>query len=152
MHRIWRGRTAVLSGLWLLAACGNDASRVPVATTTTTRAENTQRSRHETSCKKDSDCPSGRRCGFTGAMGCEGSGTCVVAVAGGACVDPGGRCGCDGKPVDLFCAEGSSTEFASAPVGSVGPCPISCRDDAGCSPRLVCREGICVQPHNGRSH
>ena len=151
MQTWWRGRTTLISGLWLLAACGNSASRVPLARTAATRAGNTQSSRHGMSCKRDSECPSGQRCGFTGAAGCEGSGTCVVAAAGGACADPGGRCGCDGKPVDLFCAAGSSTEFASAPVGSVGPCPRTCTDDAGCSPRLVCRKGICVQPQNGRS-
>ena len=153
MHTLWRGRTALISGLWLLAACGNGATRVPPAKTAlTTGAKNTQSSQHGASCKKDSDCPSGQRCGFTGAMGCEGSGTCVVAVAGAACADPGGRCGCDGQPVDLFCAAGSSTEFASAPVGSVGPCPKTCTEDAGCPSHLVCRKGICVPPQNGRSN
>jgi hypothetical protein len=152
MHTLCWARTTLVSGLWLLAACGNGATSVPPAkTAVTTGAENTQSSQHAASCKKDSDCPSRQRCGFTGATGCEGSGTCVVAVAGAACVDPGGRCGCDGQPVDLFCAAGSSTEFASAPVGSVGPCPRPCTENAGCPSQLVCRKGICVQPQDGRS-
>ena len=146
MRTMRLGRMALISVLWLLAACGNNATRVSLAKTAATRAEDTQSSQHATSCKRDSDCPSGKRRGFTGATGCEGSGTCVVAVAGAACADPGGRCGCDGQPVDLFCAAGSSTEFASAPVGSVGPCPKSCTEDAGCPSHLVCRKGICVQP------
>ena len=152
MRRLWWGRTALVSGLWLLTACGNGRTSVPPAKiAATTGTENTPSSQHSASCKKDSNCPSGQRCGFTGATGCEGSGTCVVAVAGAACADPGGRCGCDGQPVDLFCAAGSSTEFASAPVGSVGPCPMPCTEDAGCPSHLACRKGICAQPQHGRS-
>jgi hypothetical protein len=41
-----------------------------------------------------------------------------VSEGAGACFDPGGRCGCDGQTVDLFCGKGSTTEFASAPVCS----------------------------------
>ena len=99
------------------------------------------------SCKSDAECPSGQRCGFT--WGCEGRGKCVVEVKDGQCIDPGGRCGCDGKPVELFCAAGLSTEFASRPVGSVGGCPKYCDPvvkNAGCPSNLVCREGVCVQP------
>jgi hypothetical protein len=145
----------LVSGLWLLAACSNGTTNVPPAKTVPTAGvENTQSSQHGASCKKDANCPSGQRCGFTGAMGCEGSGTCVVEKAGGNCFDPGGRCGCDGQPVDLFCAVGSSTEFASAPVGFVGDCPKPCTKDAECPsrndvPLLICRKGICVQPQNG---
>jgi len=152
MHTLCWGRTALVSGLWLLAACGNGATSVPpTKTTVTAGAENTQSSQHGASCRKDSECPSRQRCGFTGATGCEGSGTCVVEKAGASCADPGGRCGCDGQPVDLFCAVGSSTEFASAPVGSVGPCPIPCTENAGCPHHLVCRKGTCAQPQSGRS-
>ena len=150
MQTLWWGRMALVSGLWLLAACGHGATSVPSAKTASTiGAENTRSSQRGASCKKDSECPAGQRCGFTGATGCDGSGKCVVAVAG-ACFDPGGRCGCDGQPVDLFCAAGSSTEFASAPVGSVGPCPRPCTEDAVCPSHLVCRKGIGVQQQNGR--
>ena len=122
MQTLWWGRMALVSGLWLLAACGHGATSVPPAKTASTiGAENTRSSQRGASCKKDSECPAGQ------------------------------RCGCDGQPVDLFCAAGSSTEFASAPVGSVGPCPRPCTEDAVCPSHLVCRKGICVQPQNGRS-
>ena len=139
------GLTALACGLCFLAACRKGAPNASQAKTATiTVAENTNSSQNGASCKKDSDCPSGRRCGFTGATGCVGNGTCVVEKAGINCYDPGGRCGCDGRPVELFCAAGSSTEFASAPVGAVGPCPRPCTDDAGCPSSLVCRKGICA--------
>jgi len=73
------------------------------------------------SCEKDSDCSSGQRCGFT--SGCKRKGRCVVPSHDSHCIDPGGRCGCDNRPVDMFCAVGSMTEFSSAPVETVGPCP-----------------------------
>jgi hypothetical protein len=155
MQTLRLGRMAVVAGLWLLAACGNGATGGPPAKTVATAGvENTQSSQPSASCKKDSNCASGQRCGFTLAMGCAGRGTCVVERAGN-CFDPGGRCGCDGLPVDLFCAVGSSTVFASAPVGFVGGCPKPCTKDAECPsrndvPLPVCRKGICVQPQNGR--
>jgi hypothetical protein len=133
----------LVSGLWLLAACSNGTTNVPPAKTVATAGvENTQSSQHGASCKKDANCPSGQRCGFTGAMGCEGSGTCVVEKAGGNCFDPGGRCGCDGQPVDLFCAVGSSTEFASAPVGFVGGCPKPCTRMQSVHPETTCHSSF----------
>jgi len=140
-------RAALVSGLSLLVACSGSTPVSPPRTVRTTRNDN-----GVPGCKSNSECPAGQRCGFTGAADCEGSGTCVVAVAGAACIDPGGRCGCDGQPVDLFCAAGSSTEFSSAPVGSVGPCPRPCSEDEGCPSHFVCRKGICVDSPNGRSH
>jgi hypothetical protein len=152
MHTLRLGRTALASGLWLLAACSKGKiSAPPAKTVATAGVENTQSSQHGASCQQDPDCPEGQRCGFTGVTGCEGRGTCVKAVTGAACFDPGGRCGCDGQPVDIFCAAGSSSEFASAPVGSVGPCPRPCTEDAGCPSHLACRKNICLPPQNGRS-
>jgi len=142
-------RAALVSGLSLLTACSGSA---PISRITVTRNDKTSLSHGVINCKSNSECPAGQRCGFTGATGCEGSGTCVVAVAGSACIDPGGRCGCDGQPVDLFCVAGSSTEFSSAPVASVGPCPRPCSQDEGCPSHLVCRKGICVHSSNARSN
>jgi hypothetical protein len=151
-HTLRLGRMALVCGLWLFGASGSGSTGVPpAAAVAASESRNVRGSEGKTSCKKDSNCPSGQRCGFTGAMGCAGRGTCVVEKAGASCADPGGRCGCDGQPVDLFCAVGSSTEFASAPVGSVGACPIPCTEDAGCPHHLVCRKGICATPQNGRS-
>jgi len=149
MHTLRLGRAALVAGLWLLTACGNHLTGIPPATTAgAAETRNIRSSDSGANCKSDSECPSGQRCGFTGAMGCEGSGTCVVP-GGSACFDPGGRCGCDGRPVDLFCAKGSSSEFASAPVGFVGPCPIPCTEGGACPPRLVCENGFCGKPQDG---
>ena len=78
----------------------------------------------EQRCTKDAQCPSGQRCGFT--SGCESKGKCVVPAHSPFCIDtPGGRCGCDGRPVDIFCgasAEGMA-EYTAAPANSLGPCP-----------------------------
>ena len=143
------GYAALVTGLSLLVACSKGSTHVPPTTNVgTTRSDDTSLSRGAASCKSDSECPSSQRCGFTGVTGCEGSGTCVVAAAGAACLDPGGRCGCDGQPVDLFCAAGSSAEFSSAPIGSVGPCPRPCTEDSGCPSHLVCRKDICVEPQS----
>src|SRR4029077_805120 len=61
-------------------------------------------------------------------------------------VDTGGRCGCDGRPVDIFCAVGSRTEYASAPTNAVGPCPKTCSEKLECGSGLVCQKGFCVKP------
>ena len=149
MHTLRLGSAALVAGLWLLTACGSHSTSIPPAPTAdATETRNIRSSDSAARCKSDSECPSGRRCGFTGAIGCEGYGTCVVP-GGSACFDPGGRCGCDGRPVDLFCAKGSSSEFASAPVGFVGPCPIPCTEGGACPPRLVCENGFCGKPQDG---
>jgi hypothetical protein len=82
------------------------------AQTTTTGSSNVRGSHKVASCIKSFDCPSGQRCGFMG--GCESKGKCIVPSGDNCCIDPGGRCGCDARPVDIFCAVGSRTEFASA--------------------------------------
>jgi len=76
----WCETHKLISGLWLLAACGNSA----VASLWQNRRHQSREhssSRHEMSAKGT---PSvlRQRCGFTGAAGCEGSGQ-RVAVAGG---------------------------------------------------------------------
>jgi hypothetical protein len=142
MHTRMLTRTALLCGLCLLVACRRGST---VASPTIRTEKGNFRSSHDgASCKSNSECPSGQRCGFTGA---EESGRCVVETAG-SCFDPGGRCGCDGQPVDLFCGKGSTTEFASAPVCFVGPCPKPCIDGIGCPPRLVCQSGFCRLPQD----
>jgi hypothetical protein len=125
--------------LWLGVAYGNTDAQ-----TTKTGGSNSRGSYKVVSCKEDSQCPSGQRCGFT--PGCESKGRCVIPSGNAPCIDPGGRCGCDGRPVDIFCAVGSRTEFTSAPVDSVGPCPRSCTKEVGCGSRLVCEKGFCVKP------
>jgi hypothetical protein len=128
--------------LWLGVACGKTDAQ-----TTKTGGSNSRGSHKVVSCKKDSQCPSGQRCGFT--SGCESKGKCVLPSGNASCIDPGGRCGCDGRPVDIFCAVGSRTEFTSAPVDSVGPCPRPCTKEVGCGSRLVCRAAKSV-PENPR--
>src|ERR1700746_2673231 len=102
--------------LCILAGCVNVQARSSTANISTTRS--TQKALN---CTNDSQCPSGQRCGFVG--GYKSKGKCVGPSGNNTCIDPGGRCGCDGRPVDIFCAIGSRTEFTSAPVNAVGPCP-----------------------------
>ena len=108
--------------LWLGVACGNTDAQ-----TTKTGGSNIRSLHTVVSCKKDSQCPSGQRCGFT--SGCENKGKCIVPSGKTSCIDPGGRCGCDGRPIDIFCGVGSRTEFTSAPVNIVGPCPRPCTQE-----------------------
>lgn len=62
-------------------------------------------------------------------------------------IDPGGRCGCDGRPVDIFCEVGSRTEYTSAPTNAVGsPCPKNCSEQLECGAGLVCQKGVCAEP------
>ena len=125
--------------LWLFA-CGNTQAQ-----TTGTDTSKTQVSQTALSCTKDAECPSSRRCGFT--SGCKSKGKCVVPSNDAHCIDPGGRCGCDGRPVDIFCAVGSRAEYTSAPTNAVGPCPRPCTQELGCGKTgLVCRNGVCVKP------
>jgi hypothetical protein len=126
-------------GLWFVVACANT-----YAQTTMTGGSNVRDSHKIAGCKKDSECPSGRLCGFTG--GCETKGKCIVPSRDNHCIDPGGRCGCDGRPVDIFCAVGSLTEYASAPTNAVGPCPRTCSEQLECGSGLVCQKGFCVKP------
>ena len=114
------------------------------AQTATTGGSNVRAVRKVPNCKGESECPSGQRCGFRG--GCESKGECIIPSRDNHCIDPGGRCGCDGRPVDIFCAVGSRTEFTSAPVDAVGPCPRPCPKELGCGSRLVCQKGFCTKP------
>ena len=125
--------------LCLTAACGN--THAQIAKTGTSK---TQGSQAALSCTKDAECASGQRCGFT--SGCPSKGKCIVASKVGHCIDPGGRCGCDGRPFDIFCAVGSRTEYASAPTNGVGPCPKTCREQLECGSGLVCQNGFCTKP------
>ena len=114
------------------------------AQTTKTGTSKAQGSRPALSCSRDAECPSGQRCGFTGG---KTRGKCVVPSQDGHCIDPGGRCGCDGRPVDIFCAVGSRMEYTSAPACFVGPCPKTCTEESECGKTgLVCQKGICVKP------
>jgi|SRR5215469_1264967 hypothetical protein len=114
------------------------------AQSTTPRRPKTRDTRKALSCTKDSQCLSGERCGFVG--GCGSTGRCVVPSGNPSCIDPGGRCGCDGRPVDIFCGIGSRTEFTSAPVNAVGPCPKPCTDNSQCLSGLACQKGWCLKP------
>jgi hypothetical protein len=98
--------------LSLVAACGNTEAQATKA-----RTPKTQSSHTAVSCTKDSQCPSGQRCGFTGS--CESKGKCIILSKTNNCIDPSGRCGRDGRPVDIFCEVGSRTEYTSAPVNPV---------------------------------
>ena len=125
--------------LFLIAGCV-----AAQAQSTKTGVSKTQGSQGASSCTKDAECPSNQRCGFTGA---KTRGKCVVPSPNGHCIDPGGRCGCDGRPVDIFCAVGSRREYTSASACFVGPCPRSCTQKSECGETgLVCREGVCVKP------
>lgn len=134
----WARMTGVALVLWLGAACGQTIAQ------TRTETSGVQPSQAAKACSKVSQCPSGQRCGFT--SGCNKKGKCVVPSHHSHCFDPGGRCGCDGRPVDIFCAVGSTTEFASAPVNAVGPCPRPCTTEKECRPGLACQNGFCIKP------
>ncbi len=98
----------------------------------------------EQSCTIDAQCPSGQRCGFT--LGCESKGKCIVPSGKSWCIDPAGRCGCNGRPVDIFCGVSSRTEYTSTPANAVGPCPRPCTQESGCgNTGLVCQNGLCVK-------
>ena len=127
--------------LWLITLCSNTGAQTP--NTGTSKAQNP---RATTTCTKDSECPSGQRCGFTG--GCQSKGKCIVPSGDSHCIDPGGRCGCDGRPVDIFCGGvNGDIAFTSAPVNAVGPCPRPCTKEIGCGTSgLVCQNGFCVKP------
>jgi hypothetical protein len=126
--------------LSLVAACGNAEAQATKASTSKNQTSHTA-----VSCTKDSRCPSGQRCGFAGG-GCESKGKCIVPSKTSDCIDPGGRCGCDGRPVDIFCGVGSRTEFTSAPVNAVGGCPKPCTNELECPSGLVCQKGFCAKP------
>lgn len=111
------------------------------AQTATSKAQSSQKAR---SCTKDEQCPSRQRCGFTG--DCKSKGKCIVPTHNTSCIDPGGRCGCDGRPVEIFCEVGSQIAYTSAPVNAVGPCPRPCTEDLECATNLVCQKGFCVKP------
>src|SRR5579872_5022344 len=82
-------------------------------------------------------------CGFSGS---KSKGKCVVPSHDAHCIDPGGRCGCDGGVVDIFCAVGSQMEYTSAPSCFIGACPKTCTEEADCGKTgLVCRRGVCVK-------
>jgi hypothetical protein len=87
------------------------------------------------SCTKDSQCPAGQRLRVFGRVGSKGK--CVAPTGNNPCIDPGGRCGCDGRTVHISCAVDSRTEFASASVDSVGPFPKPCTDKSECISGLL---------------
>jgi hypothetical protein len=101
----------------------------------TTAAKN----RPSLACSGDAECPTGERCGFRG----DKFGECVVPSSTPHCFDPGGRCGCDGRPVEMFCGASSGAEYTSAPACFVGPCPMPCNDDMRCPLSLTCQNGQC---------
>jgi len=126
--------------LFLIAGCGN--AQAQTTKTGISKAEGLQGA---LSCSKDAECPSNQRCGFR--SGGKSRGKCVVPSHDAHCIDPGGRCGCDGRPVDIFCAVGSRTEYTSAPACFVGPCPRTCTQKSECGKTgLVCQKGVCVKP------
>jgi hypothetical protein len=126
--------------LWLVGFCGSTQAQ-----TTQTGTSKTQGSHAALRCTKDAECSSGQRCGFS--SGRDRKGKCVVPSHDGHCLDPGGRCGCDGRQVEIFCAVGSRMEYTSTPACFVGPCPRTCSEELGCGQTgLVCQKGICVKP------
>jgi hypothetical protein len=141
MEKIWLPLANIVALLLsLVAASGNTEAQV-----TKTSNPKTQNSHVAVSCTKNSQCPSGQRCGFSGG-GCERKGKCILPSKTTHCIDPGGRCGCDGRPVDIFCEVGSRTLYTSAPVNAVGPCPKRCTEGSECPSGLVCQKGFCAMP------
>jgi hypothetical protein len=74
-------------------------------------------------CKTTADCSEGLVCGYPVSGGCSAAGQCVnLAIAcqddDASCSAPAPACGCDGQPDPVLIAG-----FASAPVGSLTPCP-----------------------------
>jgi hypothetical protein len=131
--------------LFLIAGYGNAQAQM-----TKTGISKAQGLQVASACTKDAQCPSNRRCGFT--SGDKSRGKCVVPSHDAHCIDPGGRCGCDGRPVDIFCVVGSRTEYTSAPACFVGPCPRTCTQESGCGKTgLACQNGVCVKPAGEKS-
>src|SRR5438552_1116708 len=97
--------------LSLVAAFSNIQAQTTKASTSNTRGAH-----RAVSCTKDCPCPSGQRCGFTSGCNSKGKGKCIVPSKTSHCIDPGGRCGCDGRPLDVFCEVGSRAEYTSAPA------------------------------------
>ena len=126
--------------LFFIASHGNVQAQATKAGTSTL-----QGSQAVSSCTSDAECPSGQRCGYT--SGSKSKGKCVVPSHDAHCIDPGGRCGCDGRQVDIFCAVDSQVEYTSAPACFVGACPRTCTKESGCGKTgLVCQKGVCVKP------
>lgn len=140
MRKIFLQFAPGLALLLLLYACGNAKAQ-----TTKNGTSKTQSSQTVLRCTKDGECPSGQRCGFTSS--CKSIGKCIVPSKTPHCFDPGGRCGCDGRRVEIFCELGSRTEYTSAPTNAVGPCPRPCTEESGCGKTgLVCQKGFCIKP------
>jgi hypothetical protein len=97
-------------------------------------------------CVKDGDCPAGLTCGYLVAGGCATKGVCVQSnCQNGACLTPGGMCGCDGQTILPVQSQQSSANsmtivYASAPSsGRIGPCMgIPDAGFAADTPTLVC--------------
>jgi hypothetical protein len=139
MVKICLTSTLGLVVLWLAAASGT--TQPQAAGTTTSKSQASQKT---ISCTKDAECPSGQRCGFSSS--CKSKGKCVVPSHDAHCIDPGGRCGCDGRSVEIFCAVGSRTEYTSASTNAIGECPKPCTEQADCVPGLACQKGFCTKP------
>jgi hypothetical protein len=72
------------------------------------------------SCQTDTDCGSGKRCGFPESAGCGAVGSCFpTATAMCQAMQPG--CACDGTFINLIC-EGFPSGYASKPLLHAGPC------------------------------
>jgi hypothetical protein len=95
-------------------------------------------------CRMDSECAKGSQCAFTLAEGCTAPGTCVVPITSPYCIDPGGRCGCNGQPLQVFCTACSLNEYAFFPVAYIGECPIPCSTVSPCPGGFVCENEFCV--------
>jgi hypothetical protein len=94
----------------------------------------------------DTDCGTGKMCGFKTADGCSGTGTCFDAPGPGTamCLAYAAGCACDGTEVNLAC-NGYPSGYASKPVAHTGACTSAgdagggpCNTDADCAAGLMC--------------
>jgi hypothetical protein len=126
-----------------LVACGDVGSPTDnVARNQLTATTEVKQSQSSLACTSDVECPSGQRCAFRG----DKFSKCIVPSETTHCIDPGGRCGCDGRQVEIICELDSSTEYTSAPACFVGRCPMNCNDNIRCPSSLTCQDGLCGKP------
>jgi hypothetical protein len=99
-----------------------------------------------TPCTADSDCGSGRQCGFPEAPVCTAHGQCFAAPQVH-CLAYAAGCACDGTEINLAC-NGLPAGYASKPLLAQGPCadagfsidsgPGSCITNGDCAAGQIC--------------
>ena len=106
-----------------------------------------------TSCLTDTDCGSGKVCGYSESASCGAKGQCFTAMVGVySCPADFGGCACDGTNVPTGCAAGLPSGYARKPLVHTGMCVDAspptdaghgdasgpCVTDSDCGPSSYC--------------